>query len=82
MPKVNLYCIIDKKMPNFSKVQTCPTDEVPKRELAYAVNNQPESQFARFPEDYALYQVGTIDIETGEGEMKKILICSCSDLKN
>lgn len=51
------------------------------RALRAGVNSQQETKISKFAGDLALYELGSIDIQTGEFESKIDFVCNAIDLK-
>lgn len=59
-----LYCIRDQKIGSFADPFPSPTPEVALRSLKTAVETG-NSDVAKYPEDFDLYEIGAFDSETG-----------------
>lgn len=62
--KVNIYSIKDEKV-SFTSLVTNRTDGAARRDFAVAINDPAQRSFNYSPSDFALYRVGTFDIDTG-----------------
>lgn len=71
--KVNIYSIKDEKV-SFTSLVTNRSDGAARREFAIAINNPNQGAFNYSPSDFALYRIGTFDIDTG-------VIMPCSPLE-
>lgn len=65
--KKQLYSIYDEKSEFYQPPITFLNDEDAKRGLATVFNN-PDSMLAKFPNDYKLYHIGTLDDNAGKIE--------------
>jgi hypothetical protein len=61
---VRLYSIYDKKSENYSPLFPAPTPGAAERAIADQAHN-PETQLAKWPGDFALYDMCVFDDETG-----------------
>lgn len=89
--KLILIGIYDRKAQMFISLEPTPNINVAIRTLTEIVNRQQDNTIYKWPEDYALYELGTFDNETGlararmdeeDGEtFNKKLIIECESLK-
>lgn len=62
----NIYCIRDD-LNGFMPPFLAPSDAYAKRDFSAAVNNEKSSNAIAFsPNDFALYNMGTFDLDTGK----------------
>jgi len=61
---VTLYSIFDKKSLIFSPLFPAPTPGAAERAIADQVAN-PDTQLAKWPEDFALYRIAQFDDQNG-----------------
>lgn len=64
--KMGLYAVLDAKLGDFGAPFVSQRDESAQRSFADAVNDgsNPNNQWFRHPEDFALYKIGDYDTET------------------
>lgn len=67
---IELFAVMDQAAARFLEIFCAPTVEFAIRGFREAVGKEGH-QFQKFPEDYALYHVGTFDMELGAIEPKK-----------
>lgn len=60
-----LFSVFDQAAERFIEVFGCPTVAFALREFEAACRKE-GGQFWKFPEDYALYHIGTFDMVSGE----------------
>lgn len=65
MAKLKIYSIRDNRTEAFMRPFFLQNNSVLDRALIDAVNN-PETQFHQHPEDYAVYDLGEFNEQTGE----------------
>lgn len=80
----NYYSIYDKKAGEYGTLMMKLNDAVAVRELKAAVNKK-GNPLNEFNEDFALYKIGTFDIEKGifkqkEQDIKPVLVVECAAL--
>lgn len=77
LPKMKniLTAIKDNKAETFTFSATAVTSGTAVRDLMRYVNNGQKNDLNQFPEDFELWQIGTLDTTTGkvEPELKKII---------
>lgn len=83
---MKIYSIFDLKAELFAtslSVHVCDIDAI---RLFHRLLNDPNqgSVFARYPEDFSLYQVGDYVLETGEvkGYIKPKLVCMANQVES
>jgi len=64
MSKLNVFTVLDDKAAAFLSPFFMPTIAVALRSFGSECRN-PESNFAKFPEDYSLYHIGEYDEQSG-----------------
>ena len=64
MDLVNLFSVYDERSERYGVPFSAPNDAVAEREFATLVKD-PNTAFGQWPEDYALWRVGTFDRKTG-----------------
>jgi len=62
--QTNLYAAYDTKAETFGTPFPLLTDALAQRSFIEAVKH-PESEFAKYPDDYKLFRLGTYNDETG-----------------
>lgn len=62
--KLKLFSVFDEKAKSFIAPFAMPTDAMAVREFAGCVNDEKHA-FGRNPEDYTLFRLGEVDVETG-----------------
>jgi len=62
--EINIYSVLDKKAKVYNNPQFLINDAVAERTFRTVVNDK-ESLVSKYPEDYALYRIGTFDPATG-----------------
>ncbi len=82
MQKQILVNIYDQKAKNYGFVQTHPHLVSAERMLLEMIASG-QGNVAKYPEDFSLYQIGTIDLESGEivPNFPPQLICHAIDIK-
>lgn len=78
---MNIYALRDVKADTYIALHTVQSDVLAQRSLTEALAN-PNSDLARYPEDYQLYQLGEWDSNSGEikGLRTPRFICSAIEL--
>lgn len=72
-----VYCIHDV-LNGFMSPFLAPSDAFAKRDFSAAVNNEKTSSaIAYAPDDFALYNMGDFDIETGAFEIFPVPVLVC-----
>lgn len=82
MKNHNYYSIYDKKAGEYGTLMMKLNDAVAVRELKAAVNKK-GNPLNEFNEDFALYKIGALNIETGNfvcANEKPILVVECAAL--
>lgn len=77
-----IYCIHDA-LNDFMSPFLAPSDAFAKRDFSAAVNNEKASSAIAFsPDDFALYNMGTFDVETGAFDINPVpqLVCKGGSL--
>lgn len=64
MTDKNLYAVYDTKAKLYSMPHTLDTDGVAIRSFSVACEDE-TTQFYKHPEDFSLYHLGSLNIETG-----------------
>jgi hypothetical protein len=79
----NLYTIYDKKSELYAPPFVELTDGTAIRAISDMLQN-PQAQFAKFPEDYTLVRVGSYDELTGtpSGDLPPITVMEITDIKD
>jgi hypothetical protein len=69
-----LYTIFDKKSGTWDRPFTAPTHGAAERMFAQAIN-EGDSMLKQYPEDFALWNIGTFDPTTGQvaGEKQQLV---------
>lgn len=62
--ELNIVAIKDTKASLYQHIHTIRTNQEALRELQIAVNDD-KTMISRYPTDYALYQIGTVDDVSG-----------------
>lgn len=62
---VNLYSIYDVKAQNYGNIFSARTDGLAIRVFSQIISFSGNGDYARFPEDFALYRLGTFDDISG-----------------
>ena len=75
------FAVYDKKAKNDLGIFTMPNDLVAMRDFSQACNNE-QSQIKKFPEDFALMCLGTIDTETMTIQSNPKIIAEAKDYVN
>jgi len=60
-----LCCLRDKKADYYGDPLTFPNLEIAKRSIKEFIQYNPDETPALFPEDFSVYQLGTLDDTTG-----------------
>lgn len=63
--KLNVYSVHDRKAAVFARPFIAPNDGMALRSYA-AAKMDPTTELSKFPEDFALYRLGSFDDESGE----------------
>lgn len=76
-----LYSLLDRKLREFGVVLTAQNDETMLRELHSNLKGR-ESTQGKYPEDFDLYRIGEVDVETGVvgGENPPRLVMNLKEL--
>lgn len=79
---MRLFAIRDLKAQVFTHVITDRNSAQAERNFKTAVSN-PESDYARYPQDFQLFELGSYDPDQGviKPHSQPILICSAESLK-
>lgn len=67
--KKNLYSIYDKKAQQFQPPFVEVTDASAIRLLTELIEKKQDSQYAMYPEDFTLYNIGFFNLDNGEPEV-------------
>lgn len=62
--KINYFSVFDKKAGSFSQLYAATTPGVAERAFQQTVSD-PQSMVSKYPDDYALYQILSLDDESG-----------------
>lgn len=72
-----VYCVRDD-LNGFMTPFLAPSDAFAKRDFSAAVNNdRSNSALAYSPNDFALYNFGTFDVDSGTFELEKVPVLVC-----
>lgn len=78
---LKVFSVLDSKIGAFGVPFVAVSGPAAQRLLSVTVRDG-ESLLSRFPEDYALYEIGNFDDQTGElCPCVPVSVCSCVQLK-
>lgn len=71
--KLTIAAVYDLKAQSFDQPFTCHNAAVAEREYR-TVLKDPKTKYGANPDDFQLYQLGYVNVETGEMEQSKLMI--------
>jgi len=81
MIMMRLFAIRDEKAKAFTALVTDRNSAQAERNFKTAVKN-PETDYAKYPEDFTLYEMGTYDQDTGQitPHSSPLIVCHATSL--
>lgn len=79
--KLEVYCLKDNKVGEFSHPFFCQNQSVAHRILDSSVNGRKDTDLYMHSSDFEMWHLGEFDTKTGEIKSKVKFIESCSDVR-
>lgn len=80
--EICICAVMDKKAEEFQAPFAQPNKATACRSFMQAVNEDQKSVLNQFSEDYALWQIGTFNVKTGEFKAQKEMLLEAANVVN
>lgn len=83
MTTKSLFCLVDTLVPSYDNILISDTKDTMKRQLQATIINNKDSLISLYPQNFELYYIGQVDVETGDViafQNGKVKICNLDSL--